>query len=298
VPAIRLPELARKHVDRMLELDGRCDFGRDIALHYPLQVLTRILGVPDEDQPRMLDLTQKVFGSEDPEVSQGGNRQDVFLQSLMDIATYFQEITTDRRAKPASDVASTIANAEVNGEYVGDMEIAGYYTIIAAAGHDTTSSSLTGGLEALIRDPDQLRALQKDPSGIPNAVDEIIRWVTPVQHFMRQAQSNYDLDGTKVLKGDWLLLSYPSANRDESVFDDPFRFDVARPNAGDHLAFGIGVHFCLGVHLARMELVAFLEELLPRLETIELDGEPERYQSTFVGGLKRLPVRYRLRPHA
>src|SRR5262249_51364480 len=155
--------------------------------------------------------------------------------------------------------------------------------------------SLAGGLEQLIHHPDQLRVLQADPSLIPNAVDEIIRWMSPVRHFMRQAQQDYVLRGVPLAAGDWLLLSYLSANRDEGVFDATMRFDIRRRNAADHLAFGIGVHFCLGAHLARMELIAFFEELLPRLEHVELAADPEYTTTTFVGGPKRMPIRYRLR---
>ena len=156
-------------------------------------------------------------------------------------------------------------------------------------------SSRSRGLEALVRNPEQLRALRDDPGRIPNAVCEMIRWVTPVRHFMRQAQADTVLGDVSLREGDWLLLSYLSANRDEAVFDQPFRFDIARRNADGHLAFGIGVHFCLGAHLARMELEAFFRELLPRLESIELAGEPESMATTFVGGLKRMPIRYRVR---
>ena len=213
----------------------------------------------------------------------------------MDFATYFNQMTADRRARPGSDIASTIANAEIDGEPLGDLRLIGYYTIIATAGHDTTSSSLAGGLEALARHPAELRALRDDPRLIDNAVDEMIRWVTPVRHFMRHAQEDYVLGGTPIPKGGRLLLSYLSANRDEAVFDDPFRFDVRRRNAEDHMAFGIGVHFCLGAHLARMELRAFFRELLPRLESIELAGPTQYTASTFVGGPKRVPIRYRMR---
>jgi cytochrome P450 len=297
----KLPVLARRFVDRMLEFGGQCDFVRDVALYYPLHVILSILGVPETDEPRILDLTQKVFGGEDPDV--GGNLTDepsqiFIMQALQEMAIYFQGITDDRRKHPTSDIASTIANGTVDGQPLGDLETAGYYSIIATAGHDTTSSSLAGGLEALIRNPDQLRALQKDPALLPNAVNEIIRWVTPVRHFMRQAQSDYQLGDVALRAGDWLLLSYLSANRDVAVFDDPFHFDIRRANADQHLAFGIGVHFCLGAHLARMELEAFFRELLPRLEHAELAGEPESMATTFVGGPKRMPIRYRLRPAA
>ena len=294
----RLPVLARRFVDRMLDHDGRCDFVRDIALYYPLHVILSILGVPESDEPRMLDLTQKVFGGEDPDVGgrEGEDPVAIFMAALQDMAIYFKRITDDRRAHPTTDIASTIANGTIDGRPLGDLETAGYYSIIATAGHDTTSSTLAGGLEALIRNPDQLAALKADPARIPNAVNEMIRWVTPVRHFMRQAQHDTELAGVALRKGDWLLLSYLSANRDDAVFAEPFRFDIGRTNADAHLAFGIGVHFCLGAHLARMEIEAFFRELLPRLEHVELAGEPESMATTFVGGPKRLPICYRVRP--
>jgi cytochrome P450 len=170
----------------------------------------------------------------------------------------------------------------------------GYYIIVATAGHDTTSSTLAGGLEALARDPEQLRALKRDPGLIDNAVEEMIRWVTPVRHFMRTASQDYRLRSRRIATGDGLLMSYLSANRDEEVFTDPFRFDVTRANASSHLAFGTGVHFCLGANLARMELRTFFRELLPRLEWIELAGPAEYTAATFVGAPKRIPIRYRL----
>ena len=296
----KLPVLAKRFVDRMLDHDGQCDFVRDIALYYPLHVILSILGVPETDEPRMLELTQKVFGGEDPDVGgrEGEDPVQIFMAALLDLAVYFKGITDERRAQPTTDIASTIANGRIDGQPLGDLETAGYYSIIATAGHDTTSSTLAGGLEALIRDPAQLRALKDDPSRIPNAVSEMIRWVTPVRHFMRQAQDDAVVGGVALKQGDWLLLSYLSANRDDTVFGDPFRFDIGRANADEHLAVGIGVHFCLGAHLARMELEAFFRELLPRLEHVELDGAPESMATTFVGGLKRLPIRYRVRPAA
>jgi cytochrome P450 len=293
----KLPVLAKRFVDRMLEYDGTCDFVRDIALYYPLHVILSILGVPETDEPRMLALTQKIFGGEDPDVGgvEGVDPVQVFMQALQEMAIYFHGITMDRRAHPTSDIASTVANGTIDGQPLGELETAGYYSIIATAGHDTTSSSVAGGLEALIRNPEQMQALKDDPAKIPNAVNEIIRWVTPVRHFMRQAQSDYRLGDVDLKAGDWLMMSYFSANRDEMVFPDPMRFDIARKNADEHLAFGIGVHFCLGAHLARMELEAFFRELLPRLESIELAGETESMATTFVGGPKRMPIRYRLK---
>jgi cytochrome P450 len=239
----------------------------------------------------MLRLTQQLFGAEDPDFG-GADGEQARLAALMDFYTYFNQMTLDRRAHPRADVASTIANAHLE-----DLASVSYYVIIATAGHDTTSSSLAGGLEALVRNPDQLRALRDDPALIDNAADEMIRWVTPVRHFMRYAQEDAVVGTTPVKKGERLLLAYLSGNRDDAAFPDPFRFDVRRANAEDHVAFGIGVHFCLGAHLARMELRAFFRELLPRLEAIELAGEPEYTATTFVGGPKRVPIRYRLSGH-
>ncbi len=166
--------------------------------------------------------------------------------------------------------------------------------IIATAGHDTTSATIAGGLQALIENPDQRERLTDNLELMPLATDEMIRWVTPVKEFMRTAADDTTVRGVPIAKGEAVYLSYVSANRDEEVFDDPFRFDVGRdPNK--HLAFGFGVHFCLGAALARMEVSSFFSELLPRLGSIELNGEPELIATTFVGGLKHLPIRYSLR---
>jgi cytochrome P450 len=284
--------LARRFVDRMREHGGACDFAADVALSYPLHVIMSVLGVPESDEPRMLRLTQQLFGAEDPDFG-GGDAEQARMAAILDFGSYFNTMTADRRARPTRDLASTIANAHLD-----DLATISYYVIVATAGHDTTSSSLAGGLEALLRHPDQLRALRDDPALIDNAVEEMIRWVTPVRHFMRYAQEDGVVGTTRVRRGERVLLSYLSGNRDEAVFAEPLRFDVRRANAGDHVAFGLGVHFCLGAHLARMELRAFFRELLPRLEAIELAGEPEYTATTFVGGPKRVPIRYRLRPPA
>ncbi|MGH7803249.1 MAG: cytochrome P450, partial [Candidatus Binatia bacterium] len=289
-----IDRLAKEFVDRMVSLGGACDFAADVALYYPLRVIMSVLGVPEEDEPRMLRLTQQIFGAEDPEFG-GADPEGTMLATLMDFLMYFNAVTAARRAQPTSDAASTIANGTIDGEPLGDLQTVSYYVILATAGHDTTSSSLAGGIEALIRNPAELRALKEDPRLIDNAVEEIIRWVSPVRHFLRYAQEDYVLGGKRIRAGERLLMSYLSGNRDETKFEEPFRFDVRRKNADEHIAFGIGVHFCLGAHLARMELRAFLRELLPRLESIELAGEPQYTSSTFVGGPKRVPIRYKLR---
>jgi cytochrome P450 len=287
----RVEQLARKYVDRMAELGGACDFALDVARYYPLQVIMSVLGVPEADERRMLDLTQKLFGADDPDFGVGGDperRRAV----LLDMVGYFQRMTAERRARPGDDLASVIANGRIDGAALPDLETLGYYVIVATAGHDTTSSTLAGGLEALARHPEQLQALKRNPAGIDNAVEEMIRWVTPVRHFLRYAEEEYELRGRRIAKGDALLMSYLSANRDEEVFADPFSFDAARSNATSHLAFGTGVHFCLGANLARLELRAFFRELLPRLESLELSGPAEYTAATFVGAPKRIPIRY------
>jgi cytochrome P450 len=289
----RMAELARRYVDQMAELGGRCDFVQQVAVHYPLQVILSLLGLPESDFPRLLKLTQELFGGADEEFARGTTPEEL-LATLLDFFGYFQDITNARRATPTGDLASAIANARVDGEYLSDIDVASYYVIVATAGHDTTSSTISGGLHALIEHPGQLARLRDNPGLLPLAVDEMIRWVTPVKEFMRTATADAGVGGVTVKEGEAVLLSYPSGNRDEEVFADPFQFDVGRdPNK--HLAFGFGVHYCLGAALARMETRALFAELLPRLESIELTGPAEYTATTFVGGPKHLPIGYRLK---
>jgi cytochrome P450 len=290
----RMAELARRYVDRLAELGGECDFVTDVAVHYPLYVILSTLGLPESDFPRMLKLTQELFGGNDPELQRGTTPEEQ-MQTILDFFQYFNGIIEDRRATPTDDLASVIANATLdNGEPINIVDAASYYVIIATAGHDTTSSSIAGGLHALLENPEQLDRVQADPALVPTAVEEMIRWVTPVKHFMRTATDDYELRGVPIKAGDAVLLSYPSANRDEDVFERADAFDVGRdPNK--HLAFGFGAHYCLGAQLARMEGRAFFKALLPRLESIELAGEPSYMHTLFVGGPKHLPIRYKLR---
>jgi cytochrome P450 len=289
----RVADLARQYVDRMAEFGGQCDFVTQVAVHYPLYVILSLLGLPESDFPRLLKLTQEMFGGGDEELRRGETPEELML-TLLEFFAYFQDLTAARRATPTADLASEIANARVDGEYLSDFDTASYYVIVATAGHDTTSSTISGGLHALIEHPAELARLRDDPNLLPTAADEMIRWVTPVKEFMRTAAADTEVGGVPVKQGQAVLLSYPSANRDEEVFADPFRFDVGRdPNR--HLAFGFGVHLCLGAALARMETRAFFAELLPRLESIELAGRPEWTATTFVGGLKHLPIRYTLK---
>jgi len=252
-------------------------------------VILSLLGLPDSDFPRMLKLTQELFGGDDTEFQRGTNPEDI-LATMMDFFSYFGAVTAARRETPTEDLASAIANATINGEPLTDMDTLSYYVIVASAGHDTTSAGIAGGLLELLKNPGELARLKKDPSLMGTAVEEMIRCVVPVKEFMRTAQADTEVRGVKIAKGESVLLSYVSANRDEDVFDDPMRFDVGRdPNK--HLSFGYGVHFCLGAALARMEINSFFTELIPRIKTIELAGEPELSATIFVGGLKHLPIR-------
>ena len=289
----RVNELAKRYVDRMLEKGPQCDFTKEIAVYYPLHVIMSIMGVPESDEPLMLKLTQELFGGGDPDMRRSEREGDTNV--ISDFFTYFNTITEERRKCPGEDLATVIATGKVNGCPLGPLETASYYIIVATAGHDTTSSSIAGGLQALIQNPDQMQKLRERPELLNNAVDEIIRWVTPVQHFMRtNVGAPYTLRGRKIETGQQLMLYYISGNRDEDVWPEPFKFDVTREN-NRHVAFGYGAHLCLGQHLAKMEIRAFFKELLARLESIELTGQPKRVQSTFVSGLKTLPVRYKLR---
>ena len=290
---VRVDELAKNYVDKMMAVGPECDFVQEVAVNYPLYVIMSLLGIPESDFPRMLKLTQELFGSDDSEFKRGSSNEDQ-IPALFDMFQYFNGVTAARREHPTEDLASAIANARIDGEPLSDIETVSYYLIVATAGHDTTSATISGGLQGLIENPDQLQRLRDDLDLMPLATEEMIRWVTPVKEFMRTASEDTTVRGVPIAAGESLLLSYVSANRDEEVFADPFRFDVGRdPNK--HLAFGYGVHFCLGAALARMEVSSFFSELIPRLKSIELTGDPESVATTFVGGLKHLPVRYSLR---
>jgi len=295
----RIREIARATVDRMAARGGACDFVADVALHYPLHVIMEILGVPEQDEPRMLKLTQELFGPQDPDTARirealTAEQFAAMMEAVVsDFGAYFSEITEDRRRHPRKDLATVIANAKINGAYMPDLDITSYYMIVATAGHDTTSSSTAGAIWALAENPEQFAMVKANPDLIPGLVDEAIRWMTPVKHFMRSATADTEFGGRSIAKGDWLMLCYASGNRDEEVFDDPFTFRCDRkPNR--HIAFGYGAHLCLGQYLAKLEMRILFEELLPRLKSIALDGEVKMTQATFVNGPKKLPIRFEL----
>jgi len=292
-------ELAKKTVDRLVAAGPEADFVPLVSAPYPLHVVMQILGVPEQDEPRMLFLTQQMFGGQDEDLNKSGlanlTPEQVFQivrGAVADFEAYFEGLAAQRRANPTSDVATILANAVIDGEPISPRDLAGYYIIVAAAGHDTTSASTAGAMLALAQDPDQFARVKADRSLVPGIVEEAIRWTTPVQHFMRTAAADVELGGVQVKAGDWLMLNYVAANHDPAQFDNPRKFDAAR-EANRHAAFGAGAHQCLGLHLARLEMRILIDALLDRLDSVELAGEPKRAKSTFVGGLKTLPLRFK-----
>lgn len=274
------------------------DFVQDVAIWPPLKLITQLLGVPKEDEWRILKLTNELFAGDDPEMMRMSEDPLSIFDTIKDIYNYFTELTEDRRKHPTEDLASYIANGKIDGEYLPYKELISYYTIVATAGHDTTRNAIAGGLHALLTNPDQLAYLQANADNddvIKLAVEEMIRWTTPVVQFSRTATADTTLRGQAIKQGDCLALFYASANFDEDMFTDPFKFDVTRkPNR--HLAFGTGPHQCLGLLLARLEMRIFFQQLIPRIQSMSLDGEAERIKASFVHGIKHLPVRYQLNP--
>jgi cytochrome P450 len=292
-------ELARRTVDRLVAAGPVVDFVKEVSAPYPLHVVMQILGVPEEDEPRMLFLTQQLFGGQDADLNKSGMADlspeqllQIVVGAVEDFERYFEGLAQAKRERPTEDVASVIANATIDGEPLSQRDLAGYYIILAAAGHDTTSASTAGAMLALSRDPEQFARVKADRSLLPGVVEEAIRWTTPVQHFMRTAAVDTEVAGQPIRAGDWLMINYVAANHDPAQFADARKFDAARsPNR--HLAFGAGAHQCLGLHLARLEMRMLFEALLDRLDGIEPAGEARRASSTFVGGLKTLPLRIR-----
>ena len=282
--------IADETVDRMLESGPELDFVTEVAVWYPLRVIMSILGVPAADEALMLKLTQELFGADDPDMKREQAPDEDRMQTLIDFFNYFNALTASRRANPTDDVASVIANAQIDGAPIGELEAMSYYVIIATAGHDTTSSSTAGGMLALLQHPEELQKVINNPALMPLMVDEAIRWTSPVKHFMRYPERAYELRGKTIEAGSPVMLLYPSGNRDEEVFDRPQSFLAdRRPNR--HLAFGHGAHHCLGNLLAKMEIRFLYEAMFNRMKTFELIGEPRWVESTFVSGLKTLPVR-------
>jgi cytochrome P450 len=269
----------------------------DIARPFPLKVMTGILGVPDEEAAHVLALTEKFFASQDALVDDRISARDParhaahLVRVLRDFRDYFGPLLKARATSPRDDLLTAIAQARIAGKPIPEFEAVSYLLILATAGHHTTSSAIAGGVWALCERPEEFRKVADDRGLVPGLVEEAVRWTTPVQHFMRTAVRDAEINGCTIAAGDWLMLNYLSASRDETVFDNADEFRVDRRAAA--ASFGHGVHVCLGQHLARAEMRIFFEEMLTRIGHIELNDKPVRSASIFVGGPTSVPVRYR-----
>lgn len=290
----RLEEITKDILDEM-KGDGseqQMDFVTDLAVYHPLKMLCELLGVPQKDEDKILKLTNEIFAGDDDEMRRDKNPMSLLL-TIKDLFEYFTAMTEDRRKNPTEDLASYIANGKINGEYLPYKELISYYIIVATAGHDTTRNAMSGGLLALIQNPEQMQKYKDDPDLIKLLVEEVIRWTVPVNQFSRVATQDYKIGGKTIKKGDTVGLFYASANRDEEVIDNPCEFQIDRkPNK--HMSFGSGPHICLGMLLARMELRVLFQQLIPRIVKMELAGEAEYLKASFVHGVKHLPIRYKL----
>jgi cytochrome P450 len=279
-------ECAKNFVDLMATKAPACDFAMDIAYWYPMRVIMTLFGVLEKDDKMIVELSQQLLGYADDDIEGSSG-----MEAVLKFYEYFAPLIEECRANPSDSLASVIANAEIDGEPIGLVSVLGYFLIICTAVHVTTSFSTAGGLHALIEHPEQMQMLKDNPDLIPGAVDEMIRWVSPVKHFGRTATEDVEVGGQKIANGESLMILFASGARDESSMENPEQFDITRNNSRN-MAFGFGAHSCLGRYLAKMEMEAFFRELLPRLKTIELDGEPTYMASNMVTGPKTLPVRF------
>ena len=287
----KLEDYCRGIVGKALDegADG-CDFVLDVARNLPLDVICELVGVPEGDWEAMFELSNRVIGFDDPEFARDEITAEQ-MQMSMDLFNYVLQLCQERRDNPRDDVLTQLVNAEIDGQRLADHEIFLFFLLLIVAGNETTRNATSGGLLALIEHPDQWARLRDDPSLVPTAVDEILRWTSPVTHFTRTCTSDTEIRGRQIRAGQDVCVWYPSANRDEDVFSNADSFDVGRsPN--DHIAFGKGEHFCLGANLARLELRVTFEEIVKRFEGAELTAAPERLRSNFIAGIKRMPVRF------
>jgi cytochrome P450 len=293
-----IERIANEIVDGLLDAgdEGECDFVEKVAAPLPIAVIAWLLGVPRSDWRLLFDWTNRTIGSGDPEYQKAGEDSSATArQAMIDLFQYFAKLVEEKKKNPADDLITLFATAEVDGEKLPPMDVLAYCLIIVVAGNETTRNATSGGMLALAEHPAELVRIQRNPALLASGIEEILRWTSPIIHFARTATENVELRGKTIRKGDQLALFYPSANRDEEIFDAPFSFRVDRdPNR--HLAFGIGEHFCAGAHVARLELEVAFQALIPRLAQLELAGPVQRLHSNLVGGIKHLPIRYRLRP--
>jgi cholest-4-en-3-one 26-monooxygenase len=287
-PGIR--KMVRQIFDRVMPV-GHCDFVNDVAAQLPLRVIAEMIGVPDEDRDMVYHWSNIMTSFDDPEVQAGDLDAYAAAQgAAMEMYQYAGELGQKRVDKPGDDLISMLMKG-VNEGGLSAMEFASFFMLLFVAGNETTRNATSGGLLALLEHPIERARLMKDQSLLPSAIEEILRWVSPLNYFRRTATKDTEIRGIKIKENDKVAIFYPSANRDEEIFADPYKFDIARtPN--EHLAFGVGQHWCLGANLARIELRIMFEELLRRMPDVELDGEPKRLRSNFLNGIKSMPVRF------
>ncbi len=280
-------EQARRIVDGIAGKD-RCDFVTEVAAELPLQVLADLLGIPQEERFKIFDLSNRLIGFEDPQFQT--TREDAQVASA-EMWAYANELAERKRREPGDDLTTALMHGEVDGERLSEMEYDSFFLLLAVAGNETTRNLISHGMLALMQHPDQRQRLLDDPSLLPTAVEEMLRFSPPVMYFRRTATRDTELRGVRIREGDKLCMYYPSVNRDEEVFPDADAFDVGRsPN--EHLAFGIGEHFCLGANLARLEIRILFEELLRRVPDMQIASPVRRLRSTFIDGIVEIPVRY------
>ncbi|MFM8409284.1 MAG: cytochrome P450, partial [Alphaproteobacteria bacterium] len=274
-------------LDRITPL-GKCDFVRDVAAELPLIVIAELVGVPLEDRHKVFEWSNKLIGFDDPEF---GNTEEVGKQAAAEIWLYANQLAEQRRKDPRDDLVSVLMSGEVDGEKLSEVDFDSFFLLLAVAGNETTRNLISGGMRALLEHPAEWQRLKSDPSLLNAAVEEMLRWVSPVNHFRRTVTRDTELRGQKLREGDKVVIWYPSANRDEDVFPNPMHFDVGRtPN--NHVAFGIGEHFCLGANLARLEIRAIFDEVIRRMPDMEFAGPVRRLRSNFINGIKEMPVRF------
>jgi cholest-4-en-3-one 26-monooxygenase len=251
-------------------------------------VIAQMLGVPFEDRHKLFEWTNRMIGSEDPEYAVS---KELVQNAAIEMYMYSNELATQRRTEPRDDIVTALLNADVNGDQLSEMDFNIFFLLLAVAGNETTRNALSHGMHALIDHPDQYRMLVENPTLVPSATEEILRWASPVMYFRRNVTRDTEVRGQQLKAGDKISIWYISANRDETVFENPFSFNIRRtPN--EHVAFGGGgPHFCLGANLARMEMNILFEELVRRVESVELIGDVKRLRSNFINGIKHLPVR-------
>jgi cholest-4-en-3-one 26-monooxygenase len=285
--APHLREITSAIVDRAIDKGDQCDFVVDVAAELTLQVIAELLGVPLEDRHKVFQWSNRMIGSEDPEYAIS---DELVRQAQIEMFMYVNALAPKRRVEPRDDLVTTLLNAEIDGDRLSEMDFNLFFLLLAVAGNETTRNALSHGLHTLIQHPEQYRMLVDDPSLVPSATEEILRWASPVMYFRRNVTCDTELRGQKIKAGDKVSIWYISANRDEEIFNDPFRFDIKRtPN--EHVAFGGGgSHFCLGASLARMEINILLHELVKRVPAPKMVGEVKRLRSNFINGIKHLPV--------